>query len=401
MTKKHARLGPSAAHRWMKCPASVRFCEGVSVPETPSMREGTAAHTLAERSLESNLRDASPFKGAMMPNGVTVSDAMIRAVNVYLNTVLDLAAGTMPSVEQWFDLSYLHPELAGTCDAIFSVRDVLHVLDYKHGTGHFVDAEGNPQLRLYGLGALGSRRARGCTSVCITVVQPRISGGEPVRSETLPIVDLFEWGEDVVRPAAAATDDPNAPFVPGEHCKFCPRKADCKAFEAAAHEAVLQDFDVITVDDPTAKLKPPAEFAAKVASLTSAELGRRIPTARLVDTWAKAIIAEGRKRALAGTPPAGHKLVEGPKQRVWRDGAGLEALVAALDLGADDLMRAAGVGAVERASGLPKKTFDKLADPFISREASSPWLVPVSDRRPEVDPLKLLGFEVVEAEDVE
>ena len=50
MPNEHARLSPSAAERWLSCPASVRVIE--SLPrersDTVYTREGTAAHALGE-----------------------------------------------------------------------------------------------------------------------------------------------------------------------------------------------------------------------------------------------------------------------------------------------------------------------------------------------------------------
>jgi hypothetical protein len=47
----HSNLGASAAHRWVRCPASVQMCEGRTQPDSPHALEGTCAHELAERAL--------------------------------------------------------------------------------------------------------------------------------------------------------------------------------------------------------------------------------------------------------------------------------------------------------------------------------------------------------------
>ena len=49
MPDEHARLSPSAASRWISCPASVRLLEGLEqAPSSPYAAEGTKAHALAE-----------------------------------------------------------------------------------------------------------------------------------------------------------------------------------------------------------------------------------------------------------------------------------------------------------------------------------------------------------------
>ena len=46
------------------------------------------------------------------------------------------------------------PEGFGTCDNVMIGGDTLSITDYKHGKGVPVSAVGNPQMRLYALGAL-------------------------------------------------------------------------------------------------------------------------------------------------------------------------------------------------------------------------------------------------------
>ena len=50
MPNEHATLSPSAAERWLVCPASIRM-EATVPPEVESeyAREGTIAHALADR----------------------------------------------------------------------------------------------------------------------------------------------------------------------------------------------------------------------------------------------------------------------------------------------------------------------------------------------------------------
>ena len=52
------------------------------------------------------------------------------------------------------DFSAYVPEGFGTCDCCIISGDTLTIVDYKHGKGVPVAAKGNPQMRLYALGAL-------------------------------------------------------------------------------------------------------------------------------------------------------------------------------------------------------------------------------------------------------
>ncbi len=56
--------------------------------------------------------------------------------------------------EQRLDYSAYVPEGFGTGDLLIVVDKVLTVIDLKYGKGVAVEAELNPQMMLYGLGAL-------------------------------------------------------------------------------------------------------------------------------------------------------------------------------------------------------------------------------------------------------
>lgn len=57
-------------------------------------------------------------------------------------------------IEQRVDFSRWVQEGFGTADCILIADGVLNIVDYKHGKGVEVSAEGNTQLSLYSLGAL-------------------------------------------------------------------------------------------------------------------------------------------------------------------------------------------------------------------------------------------------------
>ena len=48
----HAALGASAAHRWMRCPGSIRLSDGIEAPASTYAEEGAAAHVLAKICLD-------------------------------------------------------------------------------------------------------------------------------------------------------------------------------------------------------------------------------------------------------------------------------------------------------------------------------------------------------------
>ena len=47
----HAACSPSSADMWLACPASVTLTKDVTRPSSKFAKEGTAAHTVAEMTL--------------------------------------------------------------------------------------------------------------------------------------------------------------------------------------------------------------------------------------------------------------------------------------------------------------------------------------------------------------
>ena len=137
----HALLAPSSASRWKRCLGSTALIAAA----TPSgndgssefAREGTAAHTLAQRALD-NDKEAEFFRGEEIAVEYTednetkiqtfiVDDEMIENVQVYLDQVRRQPGELM--VEQKFDLSkaYGVEDQFGTGDAVILNYEQLNL----------------------------------------------------------------------------------------------------------------------------------------------------------------------------------------------------------------------------------------------------------------------------------
>ena len=57
-------------------------------------------------------------------------------------------------IEQRLDFSKWVEKGFGTGDCVIIADDTLHIIDYKHGLGVLVQADNNPQMMCYALGAL-------------------------------------------------------------------------------------------------------------------------------------------------------------------------------------------------------------------------------------------------------
>jgi len=158
----HARLGPSAAKRWMRCPGSVR--EAAKYPDTAGAAaiDGTHSHTLLEHCLKHDLVDPMLLIGHPMADheGSFEVDgeraARVQHALAYIKRRKGEAGPQMSirAEEKVNPGEYIRrDDVWGTADVQLIFNDVLEVIDYKDGMTP-VDAVESEQLRCYGVGAL-------------------------------------------------------------------------------------------------------------------------------------------------------------------------------------------------------------------------------------------------------
>lgn len=155
---KHALLSASSSHRWLNCPPSARLCEGYDDKGSDFAAEGTDAHALCEF----KLRTALGMEARDPTEDLTwYNSEMEECANGYVAFVMELveeAKKTCPDpvvlIEQRLDYSEYVEEGFGTGDCVIIGDGTLHIVDYKHGRGVLVEADDNPQMKLYALGAL-------------------------------------------------------------------------------------------------------------------------------------------------------------------------------------------------------------------------------------------------------
>ena len=154
--QKHALLSASSAHRWLHCPPSAELTAGVTEAPSEAALQGTAAHALAEHKLRRALKQQSK-----RPVSEYEDDEMNTHTDDYVSYVLEQyeqakqdSPDTVIYIEQHFDFSHVVPGGFGTGDCLVVTDGTLHVIDLKYGLGVLVEAEWNPQMMLYALGAL-------------------------------------------------------------------------------------------------------------------------------------------------------------------------------------------------------------------------------------------------------
>ena len=159
---KHALLSASSASRWLVCTAAPRFEEGLPESTSEYAEEGRLAHAIGELKVTKKCTPMSTRTYNTRLNKLKkdplYTPEIDKTTDLYLEHITEqvMAYDTAPTVavEVQVDFSDYVPEGFGTCDCCIIGGDLLSIVDYKHGKGVPVSAVGNPQMRLYALGAL-------------------------------------------------------------------------------------------------------------------------------------------------------------------------------------------------------------------------------------------------------
>lgn len=361
MPDQHAMLSASGAHRWMNCTPSAVLESGE--PESPSdaAAQGTAAHALAEHKLRKAMKQRSK-----RPVSPWQDDEMEEHTSDYAAFVLEqlaAAKATCPDpqllIEQRLDFSHLVPGGFGTGDAVIIAEPRLQIIDLKYGMGVLVDAEHNPQLMLYALGALHAfGPLYDVTEVSVTIFQPRRGN---VSTWTISTQELLAWAKEEVGPKAALAAEGLGEFCPGSWCQFCKLSATCRA-RAETNLALAK-----------LEFAPPAE-------LSDDEIAEVLAQIPLLTKWASDVEAYAASLAIhQGKQWPGFKVVAGRSVRKYADEKAVaEAAKAA---GYTDIFdkKLITLTAMEKLMG--RKTFTEILGDLVVRPAGKPTLVPETDKR--------------------
>lgn len=377
--RAHAQLGASGAYRWMACPGSVRLSAGLESTSSSYAEEGTAAHELAEVCLN-NGQDAIEWVDRRLPAKYGlfyVTGEMAEAVQVYIDYVRPfILADDQVQIEHRFDLAALGVDVPmfGTADCVIyqPAKRKLIVVDYKHGAGIAVEAEGSPQLRYYALGAMLTMPATAIDSIEVVVVQPRaFHPAGPIRSETLDPFDIDMFRAELTE-AAKRTLELDAPLSAGDHCRWCPAHPVCPAQQSKALAVLESDFDTITV--------PPAP-----ETLSTERISQILQAADGVENWLKAVRAHAYRIASEGGTVPGFKLVQGREgNRAWADEDDALLALALAGVPTEDLYTYKVITPAAAAKLVGKQAAKDL-EAYVARKPGVPTLVPESDKRPAIE----------------
>lgn len=365
---RHAYLSASASHRWLSCPPSAKLCADVNDEASPYAKQGTDAHELCEykvlHALGEDVKDPTE-------NLDYFDTEMEESTDEYCNYVLEqyekakqLCKDPKVLVEQRLDFSKWVPDGFGTGDCLIIADKVLQIIDFKYGLGILVEAENNPQMMCYALGALDTYDGiYDIESVEMTIFQPR---RDNVSTFTISKEELLKWAEEFLAPTAQLAYNGEGEYHAGDHCQFCKVKATCR--ERAAYNMELAAYDF---EEP--------------ATLDDSEIADILPRIDDLVAWANDIKEYALQQAMSGTEYKGFKVVEGRSVRKYTDDAAVAATVE--NAGYDPYERKV-LGITAMTSLLGKKRFEELLGGMIMKPPGKPTLVPESDKRPTINTAK-------------
>lgn len=362
---EHAKLSPSGAHRWMRCPASLLLEQQFPDKGSVYADEGTKAHDLAARILEGQ---------TVFGADENIPEEMFEHVMDYVKLVGEYATDGTLLVEQRVQFSEFIgvPDSFGTSDAVILHPNTLTIIDLKYGMGVKVDAIENEQLMLYALGCLYEFGWFGeFQEVRMVIHMPRLNH---VSEYVIPTTQLLEFAEKAREAAAVALTD-NAPFNPGEkQCRFCKAKASCEALKQevaiTVSAASAEDFDNIT---PVVPEEP--DVLALVMSKVD-----------MIEKWCKAVRAEVERRLVAGEPVPGYMLVEGRLgPRKWSDEDAVVEACKRAGLEEENIFERSLISPTKAEKLLKKdKALWSELQTLTTRSPGTPSVAPATDKRPAI-----------------
>ena len=370
-SRAHAVLSASSSARWLKCPPSAVAATMYPSADTEFTKEGTLAHEVAELFVKINPEKATEsllldFKDWIGSDDITME--MLQCAESYRDYIHELIHDDSAVVllEQRLDFSPWVPDGFGTGDCIIIQGNRLDVVDYKYGQGVAVSAVENPQMRLYGLGALNDfGDIYDIREIGTHIFQPRINN---ISAEVLDRVDLGEWGEDI-QPIAELASEGKGDYCSGEHCRFCPHAGQCPTLSADCMKVVNLG---------TGKAAVPAMAPWMISDILKQE--------SMITSWLKAVKERALSQMLSGEQIPGFKVVEGRGSREWADEDKVEEALAAEGYEPEEIFEPQTLlSPAKMEKSIGKKKVAEHISHLIVTKPGNPTIAPESDKRKPYD----------------
>ena len=408
MPDVHALLNASGAKKWLSCPPSARLEEKLPDRSSSYADEGTFGHSFAEWKLRTYYLEAVPKSKkeqelSKFQESEYYSKELEEAVDRYVDLIKENYNAQVGKfdhqnvlliLEKCLDFSDFAPEGFGTGDTLILSPESILVFDLKLGKGVMVSGENNPQMRLYGLGALKYLEVSknealkefnqdlithelldekpedlfpilkiDPQSISTMIIQPRL---ENFTGENMTIKELLAWGESI-KPIAAQAWAGKGEFQSGDHCRWCKVRGNCKA-------RANQNLDLVKQYN-----------LSNPALLTLQELGEILKRVDNFSSWAKDVSDFSLMEAKNGSKIPGFKLVEGRSNRKIKDEEKAKKLLRSINLKDEQFLKPQTMqGLTELEKLVGKKKLNDLFASIIEKPPGAPTLAPETDKRPEI-----------------
>lgn len=358
----HALLAPSSSERWISCPPSAIKNAAVAGTSSSYAQQGTDAHALCEfkvkKALGHEVIDPTPDLAYFDEEMAEHTDAYCEFIMEQVELAKQTCSDPLILVEQRLDFSRWVKDSFGTADCIIVADGILTIVDFKYGLGVLVDANDNPQMKMYALGAVNLFEALYDIHTVRTIIfQPR---RDNVSIAEISKDDLLTWAEEVLVPAAELAAKGEGEYKAGKHCQFCKVKATCR--KRAEYNLEMAQYDFAVPD-----------------TLTDEEISSILDRADIFIGWVNDIKEYALEQAISGHIFPGYKVVEGRSNRKYTDE---NAVVTAISDAGYDPFEKKLMGVTAMTKMLGKKQFDALLRGLIEKPKGKPTLVLESDKRP-------------------
>jgi hypothetical protein len=377
----HARLSPSAAHRWLACPASIRLTEQLEAmagyvppPDSEASVRGRLMHEVAEGIMNAA---AVPHDLNEEERGIVLHYAQY--LHDLVAEVEELGFGARAFFEERVRTSI--ESCWGTADCVLLCAETKEVwiIDLKTGHGR-VSAERNTQLMIYATAFVYSHQEIHFDDAWrfhLVIIQPR-DEDTPNKLWSCGMVELASLLADVEN-AERASRDPGIPPMPGDHCTYCPAATICPAVQSRT----LSVFDVEGTqrDEVLASTQRPAVNSLHTPADPRALNANQMAWFLRHETIIRGFLDAVRERAVH-EPPPGFKVVAATTRRRYRD---TEAAVQRLiQTGHNELLRTIPptITDLQRSIG----TTNPLVMELVVQPQGAPTVVPEDDPRPAITP---------------
>lgn len=357
----HALLSASSSHRWLSCPPLPRLEQFFQNEISDAAVEGTLAHQLAEYKLRQKLGEEIEHLDL-----TNVNREMQEHTDDYVSYILEqielekqVTKDPVVLIEQRLDFSHYVPEGFGTGDCIIISDKTLHIIDFKYGQGVEVSAVDNPQMKLYGLGALNIYEALyDIETVQMTIFQPRKYN---ISTYEMDVSTLIDWAETELKEKAEEAFDGKGVITYGPWCQF----SSCGTVLRARF-----DFH-----------KKLARFELKSPHLlTDSEIEEVLTHIDDLVKWSNEVKEYATKVSLeSGKEWEGYKLVHGRSTRKFKDED--KVVEIAKENGYDNIYKQSLLSMTELQKMMGKSTFESLFKDEFIKQLGKPTLVPITDKR--------------------